>query len=271
MYPQVAKFFYFILSPVLGKKKFQYFFEMLYLFSLAGMNYGQVIPKKSGEEYLLKFVYTKLKSQNKITIFDVGANKGEFTSLASKIFGKWAVIYAIEPLSAASNILKKKFAKNKKVKIANIGLSDKQGETFIYFDESSSELASLYKRTFKQMSLPVKLDKKERIYLNTLDRFCLQNKINYIDLLKIDAEGNELKILQGAKRMLKENRVLFIQFEFGGTMIDSRTFFRDIYHFLNPNFRIYRILQDGIKAIDQYTEKQEIFIIGNFLAANRTF
>lgn len=268
MSPTVTNFFYFILSPVLGKKVFQYFFEKMYLFSLAGMNYGHVIPSKSGEVNVLKFIHSKLASKRKIVILDVGANKGEFTRFVLKIFGKNAYIYAIEPLSAAVTILKKKFAKEN-VKIFHLGLSDKIGKTFIYFNEESSELASLYKREIKAMSLPVKLSKKEVITLTTIDKFCKKNGINKIDFLKIDTEGNELKILVGSSKMLKENRIGYIQFEFGGTMIDSRTFFRDIYQLLNPNFKIYQILQDGIREIKQYSEKQEIFIVSNFLAINR--
>lgn len=266
----MTKILYSVLSPVLGKKNFQFFFELLYMFSLAGMNYGQVVPGKSGESSLLKFIKSKLASKKRLAVIDIGANKGEFTALTLKYLGKKTDVYAIEPLTGASNILRKKFLKNKNVKIFKLAFSDRVGRSTIYYDDESSELASLYQRTFKQMSLPVELNKKEIVMLTTLDEFCLKNRVEYIDLLKIDAEGNELKILRGSKRLLKDNKISFIQFEFGGTMIDSRTFFRDIFQLLSNDFAIYRILQDGLKLIEKYSEKQEIFIIGNFLAIRKT-
>lgn len=262
-------FFYFILKPILGKKVLQYFFENLYLFSLAGMNYGLVTPKNSGEAYTLKYVNAKLRSTSKIIIFDVGANKGEYVNSIISAMSKQVNIYAFEPLEAACSILKRRFATSKSIKVFNLGFNDKVGKKNIHFNEDTSELASLYQRRAESMSLPALLDKQETVNLSTIDLFCNKNRISHIHLLKIDTEGHELKVLQGAKEMLQQNKISYIQFEFGGAMVDSKTFFRDIYLLLNPNYIIYRILQDGFAKIGNYTEKQEIFIISNYLAVNR--
>lgn len=271
MSPNVTKFFYLILWPILGRKIFQFFFEMLYLFSLAGMNYGLPTPSQSGEAYVLKYIRSRLINKSRVIIFDVGANQGEYVDNILKVMDNNTTIYAIEPLTAAYRILRKKFTKNKKIKIFNVGFSNKRGKSNIYFDEDTSVLASLYKREVKNMSLPVILDKKETVTLSTIDFFCSRKNVSHIDLLKIDTEGHELKVLQGAKKLLQGNKISYIQFEFGGTMIDSGTFFRDIYLLLNPNYAIYRILQDGLIEIEKYSEKQEIFIMANFLAINRKF
>jgi FkbM family methyltransferase len=252
---------YILLAPVLGKKLFQGFFESLYLLSLAGMNYGLVTPERSGEKYLLRYLKSRFNNKHKKIIFDVGANRGEYVAHVLDILKDNVLIYAFEPLKEAGKVLKKNFSRYQKVKILNTGLSDKKGRSVIYFDENISELASLYKRQHLSMSLPVKLDKKETIDLTTLDWFCIKNRISRIDLVKIDAEGNELKVLQGAKNMLGENRINFIQ---------SGTYFRDIYLLLSPNFYIYRLLQDGLARIKKYDEKQEIFIMSNFVAINKS-
>jgi hypothetical protein len=82
----------------------------------------------------------------------------------------------------------------------------------------------------------------------------------------MDVEGNELNILNGAKRMIENDSIDFIQFEFGGCNIDSRTFFQDFFYLLKERYRIYRILKNGLYPIDSYSEKYEIFITTNYLA-----
>lgn len=75
-----------------------------------------------------------------------------------------------------------------------------------------------------------------------------------------------LKVLKGAKDLIGKNSIDFIQFEFGGANIDSRTYFQDFYYLLTPYYKIYRILKDGLIAIDAYKEIYEIFLTTNFLA-----
>ena len=60
-----------------------------------------------------------------------------------------------------------------------------------------------------------------------------------------------------------------IQFEFGGCNIDYRTYFRDFYYLLKENYKIYRILKDGLFELKQYKESYEIFINVNYLAIRK--
>ena len=45
------------------------------------------------------------------------------------------------------------------------------------------------------------------IKISTLDNYCANNKINTIDLLKIDTQGYEDKVLEGAKNTIKNNKI----------------------------------------------------------------
>ena len=58
------------------------------------------------------------------------------------------------------------------------------------------------------------------VMTKTLDLFCEENKIPYIDLLKIDAEGNEKNIFYGSKKLLSANKIHAIYVEIASTKIN---------------------------------------------------
>ena len=66
--------------------------------------------------------------------------------------------------------------------------------------------------------------------MTTVDRYCAEHEIARIDPLKLDVEGHELDVFDGAARMLSQRRIGLVAVEFGGTNIDSRVFFREIYN-----------------------------------------
>ena len=60
---------------------------------------------------------------------------------------------------------------------------------------------------------PLSIETELKVEGITIDQYCLKNNIEQIDILKIDVQGNELKVLEGAKRMLTNNRIKLIFLE----------------------------------------------------------
>lgn len=237
------------------------FWYKLYKLSLKGMNIGEVAGdvETSGEYNVFKLV--KDIDYGKKIIFDIGANRGEYTKALLNYFPD-AQIHSFEPAKATYQTLKNNVQENN-VKLNNFGISDSMSESVLYYDKENSGLASLYNRQLDYFGIG--FNKSETVKLDTLDHYCSDNDIPRIDLLKIDIEGNELNALKGATRLLSEKRIKAIQIEFGGCNIDSRIFFRDFWNLLHENFRIYRILKNGFKEIEQYDERLEIFVTTNYL------
>src|SRR5690606_3866529 len=104
------------------------------------------------------------------------------------------------------------------------------------------------------------------IEIRTIDQFCRDQNISNIDFLKLDIEGHEMAALRGASEMLNKNAIRFIQFEFGGCNIDSRTYFQDFWYLLHERYKIYRIVRDGLFHVERYSETYEIFRTINYLA-----
>ena len=71
------------------------------------------------------------------------------------------------------------------------------------------------------------------VQTQTLDDFCLDEKIENIDVLKMDTEGNELNILKGAIRLLSENKINVIYTEISDTKKNFLEKEKYIINFLN--------------------------------------
>ena len=73
----------------------------------------------------------------------------------------------------------------------------------------------------------------------TLDHFCLENGIQRIDLIKIDTDGHEYKVLKGARKMIKKYRP-YVVFEIGGYVLNEQQLeFKQFYdYFENLGYRL---------------------------------
>lgn len=99
-----------------------------------------------------------------------------------------------------------------------------------------------------------------------LDDFAKRKRITHIDLLKIDAEGNELAVLQGAVQLLLSKKIDLIQFEFNELHAYAHVHLKDFYDLL-PNFSFYRLLPKDLLPLGPYRPlTHEIFGFQNILA-----
>jgi FkbM family methyltransferase len=199
-------------------------------------------------------------------IFDVGANQGQFLRLIDEGLKAPCQVHCFEPSNYSHGILRKFAGDRADVTVNHFGLGRSAGEFDLFCNEDGSGLASLSKRQLDHHGIDFGL--RERVRIETLDAYCAERGIEGIDLLKLDVEGHELDVLNGGERMFSERRVRMVMFEFGGCNIDSRTFFRDFYHFFRAHgmSSTFRILPAGVlQPIEGYTEALEQFRTTNFL------
>lgn len=251
-----------------GKKKYQKIFELLHRISLKGMNIGAVAgPYQSGEQSALRYIHSKFKDVEEWILFDVGANNGDYTLLLRGVFGINSIIYSFEPAKDTFHNLESNLIGQGNVRLCNFGLGEEQNRLTLYTTPASSGLASLYQRRLDHYN--IQMDQTEEVEIRTVDDFCNENIINHIHLLKLDVEGHEIKVLKGASNMINSGKIDFIQFEFGGTDIDSRVFFRDFYYLLKDRYDLYRIVKDGLYKIEGYTEIFENFMSTMYMAKRK--
>lgn len=251
-----------------GKKKYQKFFELLHLVSLKGMNMGSVAgPAKSGERSALMSIRNKVKNVDDWILFDVGANIGDYTLLLKEVFGNNSMVYSFEPAKNTFHELESNLTGQTNVRLCNFGLGEERTRLTLYSTPASSCLSSLYHRKLDHYN--IQMDQIEKVEIRTVDDFCSENDIRHIHLLKLDVEGHEIKVLKGASNMINSGKIDFIQFEFGGTDIDSRVFFQDFYYLLKDRYDLYRIVKDGLYKLSNYTEKYENFMGTMYMAKRK--
>lgn len=256
------------LSPHKGKLKYQVTFQYLYRLCLSGMNIGGGYNiEESGEVVALEHVKSLFLNKDYLMLFDVGANKGKYSTLLKKLFQEKATIHAFEPSSTTFGMLKENFGNQDQVFLYQKALGESAAQLTLFYPEIGSGLASLYDRNLDHFGIETK--DVEQVEVMTLDSFCHEKEITEIDFLKLDVEGHELAVLKGANQMLEAGMINAIQFEFGGCNIDSKTFFQDFYYLLSPSFRIYRIVKDGLLPIEEYSEDLEVFKTTNYLCISK--
>lgn len=257
-----------VLQPPLRGPAWQPLWTRLHRLSLWGMNAGpggSVLA--SGEEWALRWCAGRSPAHRPFVLLDAGANVGDYTASACEIAGSRLDAHCFEPSAETFRVLSKNLGRRPNVHLSNFGLSDGEGTATLYSHLGGCKEASVVRRDLSHWGLDQ--SKTESIGLRRLDDYCRDAGLNRIDLLKIDVEGHELSVLRGAGDLLNGIGIRHVQFEFGSPDIESRTFFKDLFHALNPHYRIHRVVYCGLHPIDTYSEFHENFVTTNFLAVTR--
>jgi FkbM family methyltransferase len=215
--------------------------------------------EKNGELYIIKSLKQNYGDQ-KVIVFDVGANRGQYTNLINKHLNN-STIHCFEIVPQTFNILTKNLSLNTNIILNNFGLSDtdriEQVTWFPNSDSGSSINALPWQSNSDQVECQV----------ISGDSYCQKNSIDQIDLLKIDTEGHELSVLKGFKNLIKSGQISVIQFEYGFTYIPSRTTLGDIYELLMPyGYSIGRLYPNGVEFKQYDLFEDETFKAGNYIA-----
>lgn len=199
-------------------------------------------------------------------IVDVGANRGAWSAgLYARIAPLEPRFLLLEPSATLQSTLAELPMPNKV--ILPVALGEKAGEAILHSVAPGSEAASLHARrdTYHQGGETA----SQPVIVTTLDAVVAEQELTRIDYLKIDVEGHELAVLQGAQTCLRSGTVRALAFEFGSGQINSRTFFHDFWDLLHPlDYRLYRILPGGgVTPVERYYESLEYFRgVSNYLA-----
>jgi FkbM family methyltransferase len=198
-------------------------------------------------------------------VLDVGANVGAFAALVRRLAPK-AAVTAFEPHPRTFSHLATTAARSG-FEAVNAALSDSAGTTVLhdFADADGSTQASLDPEA-------VTLHGGGKVVTHevqclTLDLLAEQRGWDRIAFLKIDTEGFDLNVLRGARRLLAEQRIAIIQFEFIPSNIVRKVTMMDFFDVLE-GYAINRLCLNGaLLPLTPYSVKHcEIFAVQNLIA-----
>lgn len=218
-----------------------------------------------GTDYAVDLVH-KIGLNPKV-IFDIGANIGQTVNFYKTIYPN-STIYTFEPIPSTFSALERNCKGIVGVFPFNIAFGETtESRTVRIVKDQTSVVNSINDNFQNRLGLSEDGYDEVDIRIKTLDDFVGKEKIETIDLLKIDTEGFEVQILNGAKNLLNSGKVSAIVCEAGFVRSNTRnTYFGDINDILDGYgyalFGIYEMGHLGFKKGFHY---------GNLLYLSKDF
>ena len=180
----------------------------------------------------INFYLNKYENIN-TNFFDIGTNAGSFVKALSRVNIK-NNIHCFEPHPILSQKTKEFYPY---ITMNNYCIGNKNENIDIYIPQWSVGLSSIINRpVFKKLEQDIEI---LNVKCEKLDTYCEINNIDHIGFLKIDVEGAEKMIFEGANNMLKNNKISCGIFEIGQTLYDANTNENEIIDILEKyNYKI---------------------------------
>ena len=173
-----------------------------------------------------------MQDQTKV-IIDLGANRGDTVQRYLELFPD-ATIYAFEPFPDSFQFLTKRFKDTPRVKCYSMAIADSD-EQKVFYVNVNADTNSLLRPRKTGLSSDSQVENKERILVEstTLDNFCSTNRIDAIDILKMDIQGGELAALKGSKKLLEGHKIGLIYTEtYFVQQYEQQPLFHDVSRFV---------------------------------------
>jgi FkbM family methyltransferase len=208
-------------------------------------------------------------TRKKLTVFDIGANVGEWTfSLIehSKKEGidEYLELTLFEPVPETANQLRRNVEDRgySVRRIEEIALSSKYGRSSMaVVDLDSAGINSLHANFFNQSGR-----RWVEVSLETMSDFCKDSNISNVDLVKCDTEGHDYDVICGAKSLLDEERIQVFQFEYAATWIYAGVFLKNVFDLIaNTSYALAKVQRDRLIVYTDYHPEMDKFFYSNYL------
>jgi FkbM family methyltransferase len=187
-------------------------------------------------------VFKKILSIGDIVV-DVGANIGYFTLLSGSIVGNTGQVFSFEPEPNNRKALNDNIALNNftNIQTYDFALSNRVGTSKFYLSDDDPRHSLI--QTDDHSSSMI-------INVTTLDNIELLNK-KQVKLLKTDTEGNELSVLQGSERVIRQSNFINLIVEMNmKAMQSSGSSLKELWDYLHfLDMKVFYLINDYEETI----------------------
>ena len=207
-----------------------------------------IFYNRSYIEYKDLIVFTSF-IQDENVIFDIGSNTGIY-SILSSITSEKSIIYSFEPNLVNLKRLERNISLNRLKNITVVPKAVGSDNTIISFtipkakiiSDTSSAIENFSKSTYKG-KLAWKNIEVEQV---SIDEFCNDNNIHHVHMIKIDVEGYELNVLNGAATTIQKCKPILLLESFINE--EKKKYLQDFVK--KYEYYVYIILREGIIRIE---------------------
>jgi FkbM family methyltransferase len=224
----------------------------------------------NGELRLQRLMVGTLQPGAKLTAFDIGARIGDWSkalvNVASDRQGGIA-LHAFEPVPESRAMLEAALVKQierGEVRVNSIAISDESKSTQIYVPHFTGGTSTLHPDS------SVEYERLIDVSTSTVDRYCAENAIEHVDLIKIDTEGNDFRVIRGARDMLLRGSVGVVQFEYNYRWIHSRSYLKDVFDQVEKTqYCVAKVCPDSLEVYVSWHPELERFFETNYALVHR--
>jgi FkbM family methyltransferase len=223
--------------------------------------------RANGEVALMGWALDVVPEGRRVRVVDVGAYVGAWSrSLLATAESRGRMdqidLHAFEASRSSFEKLVKALG-NRSVSLQQIALSDQPGTATLHITLPACN--SFYEIPRDNCS-----PTRETVAKITVDTYARQARLDRIDILKIDTEGHDLAVLNGACGMLRQGRIGVVQFEYNHCWIYARHFLRDAFDLLTPlGYRLGKLTPRGVMFCPSWDEELETFIHAQYVACSK--
>ena len=201
-----------------------------------------------------------LGDQKKPVILDVGANVGQSVERFSREV-PGALIHSFEPSPTTYQKLLETCKGFPSVKTWNCGIGSEEA-TLAFQENKHPDMSSFLAPGAASWG---EIVKTTEVRVTTLDAFSCEQGLDFIHILKSDTQGYDFEVFKGASRLMDENKIALIYFEF---------IFSDMYQNLPTFDEVFRYLTGkGFDLVTFYESHFQDEVVGwtDCLFINREF
>jgi FkbM family methyltransferase len=218
-------------------------------------------------ELLLQEQAVRMAPPGGFTVFDVGANVGKWSAYlldaADRAGRRDVELHAFEPCSGTFEQLSARLKGHPladRVRLTRCAMSDKSGSAIMNVMADGEGKNSLQEVDGRRLA------RREEVPLRTVDEYCRQNGITQLSLMKIDTEGHDFLVLEGASGLLARKAISLAQFEYTIWWMYSRKHLKDVFDLVIPHgYKVGKLTPRGIRFFNKWDLELENFRDSNFL------